>query len=250
MEKYLSVFLRIKHCCMTWPNPSCLTCKTRGCSLLNNCSDPVLKEISAKKIFRQVKQGEIIFTEGKEAIQIAFVKSGVIKMEVNGKNNRPLITRLAMEGDILGHRTLENFNRYPVSAVAVENSQLCLLRADHFHSLLERCADFRKEIIKAYLQELKEIETRTMHLVQKNVREKIAYILLYIAGIYKYNTQATGIHIHLTRQDMADLTGTTKEQVSKILTDFKNEKLINYRAKRFKFFDLEKLRAIAFCYPE
>jgi CRP/FNR family transcriptional regulator len=226
-------------------SPSCLTCKTRGCSLLNNCSDAVLKEISDKKIFRKLKKGEKIFAEGKEALNIAFVRSGVIKVELNGKKNRPLIMRLAKEGDILGHRMADNNSRYPVTMVAVENAQVCLLASTHFQHLMDNCSDFRKQIIKAYLQEMRETEMKTIHLVHKTVKEKIAGILLHIADVYKYLQQSNGIHIHLTRQEMADLSGTTKEQVSKILADFKKEKLINFRAKHFKFFDLVKLETIA-----
>lgn len=234
---------------MTLTNPSCLTCKTRGCSLLNNCSNDVLKEITDKKIYRKIKKGERIFSEGKEVMNIAFVKSGVIKVELNGKKNRPLIIRLAKEGDILGHRISGNVNRYTASVVAVENSQLCLLPAYQFQSLMDRCADFRKEIIKAYLQEMKDTEMKTIHLVHKTVKEKLACVLLNIAEVYKYKTQPNGIHIHLSRQEMADLSGTTKEQVSKILADFKKERLINFRAKHFRFFDMEKLEALALLCP-
>ncbi len=229
---------------MTYSNPSCLTCRARGCSVLNNCSSHVLKEITDKKIFRQIKRGEKIFNEGKEALNVAFVKSGVIKIELNGKKNRPLIMRLAKEGDIIGHRITESINQYPVSVVAVENSQVCFLATHHFQFLMENCPDFRKEIIKAYLGEMKNIEMRTLHLVHKTVREKIAGILLHIAEVYKYKLQPNGIHIHLTRQEIADLTVTTKEQVSKVLTDFKNEKLINFRAKHFKLLDIQKLEAV------
>lgn len=230
---------------MTLINPSCLTCKTRGCSLLNHCSNDVLKEITDRKIFRKIKKGESVISEGKEAIHIAFVKSGILKVERNGKNNRPLILRLAKEGDILGHRFIGHNDSYPVSAVAVENAQVCLLPAYQFQSLMERCTDFRREIIKAYLQEMKDTESKTLYLVHKTVKEKLACILLHISEIYKYKTQPNGIHIHLSRQEMADLSGTTKEQVSKVLADFKKEKLIHFRAKHFKFFDLQKLEQIA-----
>jgi CRP/FNR family transcriptional regulator len=211
---------------------------------LNNCSDHVVKTISDKKIFRHVKRGEKIFTEGKEVVNIAFIKSGVIKVEVNGKKDRPLIMRLVKEGEILGHRIAEK-NDHPVSVIAVENSQVCYLSTQHFQYLMEECADFRKEIIKVYLQEMKHIETRAIHLVHKTVREKIAGVLLHIAEVYNYKTQVNGIRIHLTRQEIADLTGSTKEQVSKVLMDFKKEKLIKFRAKHFQFFDIENLKKVA-----
>jgi len=229
---------------MTLINPSCLTCKTRSCSLLDKCSNEVLKEISDKKIFRKIKRGETLFAEGKEAVHIAFVKSGVLKVQLNGKKNRPLILRLAKEGDVLGHRTGIQATVYPETVVAIEQSQICLLPVSRFIRMMETCADFRKEIIQAYLHDLLYTEKKAIELVHQSVKEKLAGILLYIAEVYKYHRQPNGIHIHLSRQEMADLSGTTKEQVSKILADFKKEKWINFRAKHFKFIDIEKLKKL------
>jgi len=235
---------------MTPTSPSCFTCKSRACSLLNNCSNTVLKEISDKKIFRKLKRGDKIFSEGKEAMNIAFIKSGVVKAELNGKKNRPLILRLVKEGDILGHRISDYQSPYPLTMVAVENTELCLLSTTCFHQLMENSRDFRKEIIKTYLREMQETELKTINLVHKTVKEKIACVLLHIAGVYHFDPKSGGIHIHLSRQEIADLSGTTKEQVSKILADFKKEKLIKFRAKHFKFFDLDKLQIICgLCQP-
>jgi CRP/FNR family transcriptional regulator len=164
---------------------------------------------------------------------------------MNGKKNRPLIIRLANEGNILGHRMSKSVNQYPESAVAVENAEICLITSHHFRMLMDECADFRNQIINIYLEEMKMIEGRAVHLVHKNVREKIACVLLHIADIYKYKPRSAGINIHLSRQDIADLSATTKEQVSKTLKDFMKEKMISFRAKHFKFFDREKLREAA-----
>jgi CRP-like cAMP-binding protein len=54
-----------------------------------------------------------------------------------------------------------------------------------------------------------------------------------------------GIRVHVDRQEMADLAGTTKEQVSRILADFDQEQLIRFRAKHFKYIATDKLREIA-----
>lgn len=205
----------------------------------------MLKEISDKKITRRLKKGERIFSEDKEALNVAFIRSGVVKVEMNGKKNRPLIIRLANEGNILGHRMSKSVNQYPESAVAVENSEVCLITSHHFRLLMDECTDFRNQIINTYLEEMKTIEGRAVHLVHKNVREKIACVLLHIADIYNYKLRSGGIHIHLSRQDIADLSATTKEQVSKTLNDFMKEKLIGFKAKHFKFFDREKLKQAA-----
>jgi CRP-like cAMP-binding protein len=70
-------------------------------------------------------------------------------------------------------------------------------------------------------------------------------VLLHIAEIYHYQQGGCSIHVGIDRQDMADLAGTTKEQVSLVLSTLRQEKLVNFKAKHFKYFDLEGLRKIA-----
>jgi Crp-like helix-turn-helix domain len=68
--------------------------------------------------------------------------------------------------------------------------------------------------------------------------------MLQIAKAYQYQHDAKGIRIHLERQEIADLASTTKEQVSKVLFDLKEEGLLNFRAKHFKYLDTGALQQI------
>jgi CRP-like cAMP-binding protein len=69
-------------------------------------------------------------------------------------------------------------------------------------------------------------------------------VLLHLADIYHYQETGAGIRVQIDRQEMADMAGTTKEQVSKILAQFTREKVIRFRAKHFKFLDIDRLRKI------
>ena len=68
--------------------------------------------------------------------------------------------------------------------------------------------------------------------------------MVHLAETYNYKQTGMGIKVHIDRQEMADLAGTTKEQVSRILADFDQEQLIRFRAKHFKFMAVDKLRQI------
>ena len=84
-----------------------------------------------------------------------------------------------------------------------------------------------------------------IQLAHKNVKEKIAIALLIFAKFYNY-TGKNSFTIHFSRQEIADFTGTTKEQVSKVLKYFETDVLIKCKAKKFSYLNIAELNKIAF----
>jgi CRP/FNR family transcriptional regulator, polysaccharide utilization system transcription regulator len=121
---------------------------------------------------------------------------------------------------------------------------VCFVPRENFTQLMTGDQEFHQQIVNHYLDEMKETEYRTLHLAHKTVRQKVADALLHVAKAYNYQRNASGMHIQLDRQDFADLASTTKEQVSKVLFDLKKEQLIHFRAKHFKYLDVEALKKI------
>jgi len=230
---------------MSTIHPKCGTCKVRSCSILSNCSPAILEEISNKKACRFVGKGEHLLEEGEEAKQVYFIRSGVVKVEANRKNGKSLILRLAGKGSTFGLRNFFSTRTYTLTVVAVEDLQVCTLNMADFNQMTDKCNDLRSAVMDSLLEEIRDAEVLAIGMVHKSVKERVAAILLHIAVVYQYRPGSKSIYAHLDRQEIADMAGTTKEQVSKTLAEFRKNKLINYRAKRFKFFDLVRLGKIA-----
>ncbi|HEX4852476.1 MAG TPA: Crp/Fnr family transcriptional regulator [Puia sp.] len=175
---------------------------------------------------------------------ICFIHSGVVKSEINGKNGKPLILRLAGKGAVFGHRNIANIDFPKQTVTAVENLHICKLSTADFRRIADKSPNLQSEIIHSYLDEMKNLEIRALDLAHKSVKQRIAGILLDISEIYQYSPGLKTIRINLSRQDLASLAGTTKEQVSTILAEFQKQKLLKFQAKHFKYFDLEGLRKI------
>lgn len=222
----------------------CYTCRIRNNSFLKNCSKELLEELSDCKQHLTFEKGEFIVRENEEVTGIFFLSSGVAKVMLNGVYGRPLIIRLSKPGEVFGHRIDTSHKVHPVSVVAVEKASICFVPLSHFHRFITNDQTFFQQVISQYLDNLVEVEQRTLLLAHKNVRQKIAGALLQIANAYQYKNDASGIRIHLERQDIADLASTTKEQVSKNMFDLKNEGLINFRAKHIKYLNLEALQQV------
>lgn len=223
----------------------CYDCPVKDCSLLRNCSREALDVLSDVKQHYRYEKDEPIIREGELNEGVYFVSNGVVKAQVAGSGGKPLILWLGSAGILFGHRHDESMTTHPYSVVAVENTGVCFVPASDYRMLNETYPDFRREILHVYLKELQQAEKRSLLMAQKTVRQKVADALLHIAQAYGYFSGGAGFRMHLERQDMADLAGTTKEQVSKVLFEFKEEGLVLFRAKQFDYLNISALQAIA-----
>ena len=226
-------------------SPNCLTCNVSNCMLMKQCEPALLQSVQSFKHQYFYRKGETIFSQGDQVKGVQFVQSGLIKQELTGQNKRPFILRLCGHGEPMGHRSLSANDEQPYAASAVEDSRVCFIEKDFFNGLLRKSESLRQALQKIYLKEIKEAENKLVNIAHHSVREKVANVLLELCEVYDYKNHANGIRVQVDRQEMADLAGTTKEQVSKVLAQFTREKIIRFRTKHFKYLDMETLQKIA-----
>lgn len=223
----------------------CITCKVRSCSILDVCDLETLSLISTHKFTRIIPKGDRLFSEGDPINGICFIKKGFLKIELNGKQGRPLILRIAGRGDILGHRATVRHALHSYSATAVSEVHYCFIPFARFEEIAQGSPQLQQQIVHLFLDELELAEKKAVNLAHKSVREKVAEALLLLATTFQYDEKKQPFKISLCRQDIADLAGTTKEQVSKILKDFEKENFIKCSAKKFNYINLDSLRSIS-----
>jgi CRP-like cAMP-binding protein len=229
---------------MTRITSYCQTCSVKNCIMMKSFG----QEDQAYKAYKhhyEFKRGEMLFREGDEINGMYFVQSGVIKLEMNAETQRPFILRMIGAGQTMGHRFLNYTGLQPYTATAVEDTRVCFIELGFFKNLLQKNDLLQEEIRKIFLKEIRSTEIKLLQIAQQTVREKVASILVHLAETYNYKQTGMGIRVHVDRQEMADLAGTTKEQISRILADFDQEQLIRFRAKHFKYIAVEQLRQIA-----
>lgn len=147
----------------------------------------------------------MIFREGDEINGLYFIQSGVIKLEMNGETERPIILRLIGAGQTMGHRLLSYTGLQPYSASAVEDSRVCFIELGFFKNLMQKNELLQEEVRKIFLREIRTTEVKLLQIAQQTVREKVAGILVHLAETYNYKQVGMGIRVHVDRQEMADL---------------------------------------------
>ncbi|MGL6268905.1 MAG: Crp/Fnr family transcriptional regulator, partial [Chitinophagaceae bacterium] len=213
--------------------------------LMKQCEPALLQSVQSFKHQYFFKKGQTLFFQGDQVMGVQFVQSGLIKLELAGQKKRPFILRLCGLGQPMGHRSVSVNDIQPYKATAVEDSRVCFIEMDFFNGLLKKSESLRKALQKIYLKEIKDAENKLINIAHHSVREKVANVLLELSEVYDYKNHANGIRIQVDRQEMADLAGTTKEQVSKVLAQFTREKIIRFKTKHFKYLDIESLHKIA-----
>lgn len=223
----------------------CMTCKVRDCSILKGSDTLTLQKISEHKHTRRLEQGARLFCEGDPVQGVLFIKRGFLKIELNGKQGRPLILRISGKGAVFGHRASFSQSVHTCSATAVTPVDYCFIPNHAFQKIAEGADNLRQQIVNQFLLELELAEKKALTLAHKTVREKVADALLLMAEAYQYGQAKRSFRIDFCRQDIADLAGTTKEQVSKSLKDFETQGLIKCTGKKFSFIDIGLLQKIS-----
>lgn len=212
----------------------------KSCFLCKLCSKDWIPAIDIYRQSFHVNKGEMLFTEGSQVTGIYFIYKGTFKVHKKWTDDKELIVRLAKNGAILGHRGLGNDIYYPVSATALEPSEVCFIDLGFFQSTLKVNYQFLYELMMFFAGELKESEKRMRNLAHMPVKGRIAQALLSMHA--KFGTTEEGfIDINLSRQDLASYTGTTYETVFRIMNEMVQEGSIALSGKHIHVLDISKL---------
>jgi len=187
------------------------------------------------------RKGQVIFGEGAHPLGLYCVNNGKIKLSHRGEDGKEQIVRLSKEGDVLGYRALLTNERYNATAVALDDTEICFIPRDTFFNILKNNPDLSFEIIKMLSTELRKAEDRITDLAQKPVRERMAEGLLFLKETYGFEADGSTINIVLSREDIANLVGTATETAIRLLSEFKNDKIVEFIGKKIRILDYERL---------
>ena len=219
----------------------CTTCTNENCLIKRNIHIPKIDKYIDEKHSVKCKKTQQFILEGAPAHGLFFVKKGKVKVVKTGIYGREQIVRFAHNGEIIGHRGFGQKKKYPVGAVAIEDSILCNFTNDVLAEMLTDIPELTYELMLFYAEELNRSETKVRKFAQMSVREKVIDAFLYIYR--KFNQDEEGFfNIQLPRKDYADFAGTTEEQVIRIISSLKKENLLKSKGKKLGITNLELLK--------
>lgn len=222
-------------------NTDCLQCGSRSRSVFCDLYAGDLEEINSAKDTGFFKKGQLIFSEGSRPRGLFCINTGKVKVYKMGDEGKDQILHLSKPGDILGYRAILSGDLYSCSASALEDSSVCFIPQSLFRSLVEKNVNLSLQIIKLLSTELKSAEKHITDIAQKPVRERVAEVLLLLKETFGMSADGKTINAILTREEIANIAGTATESCIRILSELKNDKIIELKGKNIILLNLPML---------
>lgn len=225
---------------------NCDNCSSRDKGIFCGLETLALKEVSDSKVMNIYKKGHTLFHQGNPPFGLFCVNSGKIKISKIGSEGKEAIVRIAHDGDVLGHRSLFSNEPYNATATIIEDAAICFIDKKFILKAIQTHPSIALELIQKLSREMGAAESMTASMSQKNVRERLASLLLMLNKTYGImENSRSRLDIKLTRDEMASMIGTASETVIRFISEFKEEGIIEQEGKTIFIKDLEKLISFA-----
>jgi CRP/FNR family transcriptional regulator len=192
---------------------------------------PTVGALDTVKFTGLYPKGSLLFVEGEEPRGVFILCSGRAKLTTSSTEGKTLIVKIAEPGEVLGASATILNKPYEVSAETIEPSQLNFIKREDFMKFLgghpEACMHTAQQLSEKYHSAQREI--RSLGLSQ-TTSEKLARLLLdWSVKSGEITTKGTRIKVLLTHEEIAQMIGTTRETVTRLLSDFKRRKMIDVK---------------------
>lgn len=211
--------------------------------LEENCPEEWLAFIDHHKETKQYKSGDFICTSGQVVEGLHILNFGKVKVIRTGENGVERVIRLAGEDDILGHRGFGGDWTYPISAIALAETETMFIPLPAFNVLARAHAPFVYKMMMFFAEELRRSESLSLNIPVKN---RISRALLCNFEAFGLAAGSTELLSHtLSRREIASFAQTTYESVIRVLSDLNKTGVIRLEGKSIAILNLEELKALA-----
>ena len=200
-----------------------------------------LRDLSSERKPQTYRKKADIFLEGNASQWLYFINRGKVKTYKTSEDGKELVTSILGPSDFLGHMALlDDQRKHSETATALQETEVSLIPPDDFFRLLYNNREVASQFIKMLSHHLAEREEQLLHVAYHSVRQRVAEVLLKLAQNNPPSESPPVITV--AHRDLAGLTGTVKETVTRTLADFKNEGLIHITRMQVTILDQEGLR--------
>lgn len=222
---------------------NCSECASVSKGVFCELSRDDLQDVSEHKVTNTYKKGQTLFVQGNHPFGLYCVSTGNIKITKIGADGKESIVRIASAGDVLGHRSLFTDQFYTATATALEDTKVCFLDKKFIMKVIQEQPSVSMNIIEKLSSDMGAAENKLSSLHQKNVRERLAELLLLLKESHgiKEEDGRTRIDLKLTREEMATMIGTANETLIRFVSEFKDAGLIEQEGKTIYITNEEEL---------
>jgi CRP-like cAMP-binding protein len=202
--------------------------------------------LTAHKSEQIYKKNDILFREGTYPSGIFYINKGKVKKYKVDKEGKEQIVYLASTGQLIGYHAILSGDRYPDSAAVMEESIISFIPKEDFLKTLEQSPVLNNRLLKSLSHEFAVLANNLTMFAQKTVRERLALQLIVIREKYKVDfIEGMPVEINISREDLASLVGTARENVMRVLAEFKEDGILETKGRKIIIRNVTDLIKIA-----
>lgn len=183
-------------------------------------------EVSMMSFHREYKKGETIYLEGELSEKLFVINKGKVKISKLSEDGKEQIIRILETGDFMGELSLFTQSPFKNNAEALETVSVCVIDSQKISELIEKRPSIALKIMKELSTRLEKTESLIESLGLKDVEQRVAHILLNMAG------DDGIVKLSISKKDLAAHLGMSQETLSRKLTIFQNRDFIKQEGQR------------------
>jgi CRP/FNR family transcriptional regulator, nitrogen oxide reductase regulator len=204
----------------------------RQVSVFQHATDDDLKLIASHSIERSIEEGEFFFFQGDPATYFYVLISGRAKLTQTSLAGQQVNLRTISPWQMFGALgAVREDATYPATAQALENSTALAVKSDYLRELMQTRPYLSVDLMKLMTTYIQEMQERYRELATEKVERRIARALLRLAAQMGTKTDG-GIELTFTRQELAEMSGTTLYTVSRVLSEWERQGLVEAGRER------------------
>lgn len=221
---------------------NCDICNKKS-PFFKNLSEEELAILNDNRYEISFREGENIIKQGTASSHMVMLTTGMAKMYIEGIDNRNLILELVKPWNLIGGPGIYIDNRYHYSVTAIENCTACFIETANIKKIVRRNPDFAEMMLSNCSFNGSRNFERLVGIVQKQMHGRIADVLLYLLrDVYGTNS----FELSISRQDIGDLSGLSKDSAIRILKELESEGIINIEGRKVAIIKEDMLKMISF----
>lgn len=202
----------------------------------------LLQDLASHGRMKTIKKKQTIYEAGDTPLYVYYIKKGKVRSFLNYKDGRELSTNIYIEDQFFGLESVLLNTKYGDNTSTLEDAEIALIHKDNFFELLYKKPAIASKLIKVLSQNILEKEEQMLGFAYDSVRKRVANALVNVAE--KSGSAKDEVTIKISRDDLAALAGTANETISRMLADFKDEKLLTKEGNAIRIFSVVRLKNI------
>jgi CRP-like cAMP-binding protein len=206
--------------------------------IFSSLSDEELSELAKLAVERSYKPSEFVFWDGDSPQWFYIVTQGRIKVFKHSSSGKEFVIAFFGPGEMFGEVAVFEGNPYPASAQAVLETRVVGIRRGDFLNFLANRPQVALSIINVLGERLRDAQSRLRDLAAERVEQRLARVLIMLSS-------KLGPSLPFTRQEIADMVGTTIETAIRVMSQLKDRGIISSTRGKVIIRDKEKLRLLS-----